>query len=265
VSAAINRRPVCLTIGGSDSSAGAGIQADLEVFTSLALKGCCAITALTAQNPSDINRIEVSPLEQVEAEIRAVYDCYSISAVKTGMLVDRERIRLVASLLKELHPHKPLVVDPVMVATSGIRLLNKEAVQALTQELFPLATLITPNIPESEELLGRAVSNPVEDAAELCRQTKTAVLLKGGHGQGDALVDVLCEPSGEITAFHHRKQNWDDEQAHGSGCRLASALAAFLALDLPLADAVSRGITSLLQGNSEANLVTHRVMRNRRP
>jgi len=243
-----NKRLVCLAIGGSDSSAGAGIQADLMTFRLFGLKGCSSITALTAQNPLSISRIEIIPLEQLEAEVRSIFDYYDVSAVKTGMLVDYDRISLVASLLRELHPDKPLVVDPVMVSTSEARLLDDDGVRALTDRLFPIATLITPNIPEAEVLLGRPISDPLEDAAALAMRTQTAVLLKGGHGQGDRLLDVLYELTGEITPFEHRRKAWDEEQAHGSGCRLASVVTTQLAMNLPLADAVQNAIDWLRKG-----------------
>jgi len=244
-----DKRPVCLAIGGSDSSAGAGIQADLMTFRLFGLKGCSSITALTAQNPLSISRIEIVSLEQLEAEVRSIFDYYDVSAVKTGMLVDYDRISLVASLLRELHSDKPLVVDPVMVSTSETRLLNDDGMRALIDRLCPIATLITPNIPEAEVLLGRPISDPLEDAAALAMRTQTAVLLKGGHGQGDRLLDVLYEVTGEITPFEHRRKAWDEEQAHGSGCRLASVITTQLAMNLPLADAVQNAIDWLQKGD----------------
>ncbi|MFQ5355591.1 MAG: bifunctional hydroxymethylpyrimidine kinase/phosphomethylpyrimidine kinase [Mariprofundaceae bacterium] len=234
--------PVCLTIGGSDSSAGAGVQADLNTFSSHGMKGCSAITALTAQTPVDISRIENAPLEQLEAEIRAIFAYYEVKAVKTGMLVDAERIRLIASLLGSLHFNKLLIVDPVMVSTSKTHLLDDDGVRTLWEKLFPLATLITPNIPEAECLLGRSASDPLEDVAELVMRTKTAVLLKGGHGQGDHLMDVLCERTGEVSIFEHNRRDWDKECGHGSGCCLASAITTHLAMGLAVDDAVQKSI-----------------------
>jgi hydroxymethylpyrimidine/phosphomethylpyrimidine kinase len=238
-------KPACLTIGGSDSSGGAGIQADLATFAGFDMKGCSAITALTAQNPLNIRRIEKASLAQLEAEIRAVFEYYDVRAVKTGMLVDADRVSLVASLLSGLHAARALVVDPVLTSTSGTRLLDDDGIEAMSEKLFPLATLITPNLPEAEILLGRRVSDPLEDAAEIAIRFRTAVLLKGGHGQGDNLLDVLYELTGEITPFEHGVRNWNREHAHGSGCRLASAIAAQLALSLPLVEAVQNAINWL--------------------
>ena len=211
---------VCLAIGGSDSCAGAGIQADLATFAAFGVKGCSAVTALTAQNPSNIYRIEASPLQQLEAEIRAVFDYYDVAAIKTGMLVDSDHIHLVAGLLEKHHSGKPLVVDPVMVSSSGEKLLDTSAIATLKSELLPLATLMTPNLPEVEMLLGRKVSDPAEDACELAGMFGSAVLLKGGHGKTKRLMDMLYEVNGDVTPFVHHKRNLDAEQSHGTGCRL---------------------------------------------
>jgi hydroxymethylpyrimidine/phosphomethylpyrimidine kinase len=229
----------CLAIGGSDSSAGAGIQADLQTFSVLGIKGCSAITALTAQNPNDISRVEPASLAQLEAEIRALFDYYDIKAVKTGMLYDAERVELVASLLNELHADKPVVVDPVMVSSSGKRLLHESAVTALEQKLFPIASLITPNIPEAELLLNEKPGR--EASARLFRKFSTPVLLKGGHIRGDRLLDQLYI-DGEEIAFPHKRQPWDQEKAHGTGCRLASAITVSLARGSSLSVAVSEAI-----------------------
>ena len=228
-----------LAIGGSDSSSGAGIQADLQTFSAFGVKGCSAITALTAQNPNNISRIEPVSLAQLEAEIRAVFDYYDIKAVKTGMLYDAERIELVVSLLNELHAGKPVVVDPVMVSSSGKRLLEERAVNILEQKLFPIASLITPNVPEAELLLKEKAGK--EASARLFRKFSTPVLLKGGHLRGDRLLDQLYI-DGEEIAFPHARQPWDQEKTHGTGCRLASAITASLVKGSSLSVAVSEAI-----------------------
>jgi len=232
----------CLTIGGSDSCAGAGIQADLQTFAAFGIKGCSAITALTAQNPNTVSRVEPVSLAQLEAEIRALFDYYDIKAVKTGMLYDAERIELVASLLNELHAGKPVVVDPVMISSSGQRLLDEGAVTVLEQKLFPIASLITPNIPEAELLLNEKPGK--EASAWLFRKFSTPVLLKGGHIRGDRLLDQLYI-DGEEIAFPHKRQPWSREKAHGTGCRLASAIAASLARGSSLSVAVAEAISWL--------------------
>lgn len=237
--------PAALAIGGSDSSAGAGIQADLRTIHALGVKGCSAITALTAQNPSEITRIEATSLAQLEAEIRACFAYYDIKAVKTGMLYDAERINLIATLMDELHAGKPLIVDPVMVSSSGKSLLDDAALSTLKKMLFPRASLITPNIPEATVLLGKDQNK--ETATELFAIYSVPILLKGGHIRGDRLIDILCM-DGEEIAFPHERQNWDEESAHGTGCRLASAITALMVRERSLPVAVSEAI-HWLQGS----------------
>ena len=234
--------PAALAIGGSDSSGGAGIQADLQTFSAFGIKGCSAITALTAQNPNNITRIEPTSLAQLEAEIRALFDYYDVKAVKTGMLYDSERVELVANLLNELHADKPVVVDPVMVSSSGKRLLEEHAVSMLKQKLLPIACLITPNIPEAELLLNRKADR--ETSAQLFSEFSTPVLLKGGHIRGERLLDQLYV-DGEMIAFPHSRQPWDEEKSHGTGCRLASAITASLVKGSSLSVAVSESIAWL--------------------
>ncbi|HXH63931.1 MAG TPA: hydroxymethylpyrimidine/phosphomethylpyrimidine kinase, partial [Mariprofundaceae bacterium] len=221
---------VCLAVGGSDSCGGAGIQADLAVFARIGVAGCSATTALTAQNPERILRIEPSPPAQFGAELQAILSYYTVAAVKTGMLVDAGHIGVLAEAMAHHRVSCPLVVDPVMVSTSGTTLLDPAGVAALQSVLFPQASLITPNLPEAESLLGSPIDDPVEAAAELVRRFRRPVLLKGGHGRGDALVDVLCMADGDVHLFEHPRLNWGRDQAHGSGCRLAAAIAAYLAL-----------------------------------
>jgi len=237
-------RPVCLTIGGSDSCGGAGIQADLSVFESLGAHGCSATTALTAQNPANISRIEAVSLAQLDAEIHAIFDYYNVVAVKTGMLLDVERIALVSALLHELHDGI-VVVDPVMVSSSGKRLLQKAAVDTVVQALLPMATLLTPNLDEAAVLSGEPVIDMEQTAAKLSKQYNIAVLLKGGHAEADDLLDILCDFDGKTHIFKHPRQAWSAQQSHGTGCRLASAITANLAHDKPLKQAVNDAIDHL--------------------
>jgi len=240
-----DKQPICLTIGGSDSGGGAGIQADLRIFEQFGIKGCSVITALTAQNPLEILRIEPVSLAQIDAELTAIFDYYDVAAVKTGMLMDAEHIAVISALLGEHHGGKPLVIDPVMVASSGRSLLNEGAVLTLKKALLTQATLVTPNLDEAAVFLNRPVNNTVEDATALMLKFGCAILLKGGHGDGDDLVDVLCEANGKVTTFVHARQSWSTEQAHGSGCRLASAITTGLAENIPLTMAVSRSLPDL--------------------
>ena len=222
-------RPVtCLTIAGSDSGGGAGIQADLKTFAALGVHGTCAITALTAQNTQGVTAVHAVPTKHLRAELDAVFDDFAIAAVKTGMLGDARTVRCVAHELESRKP-KWLVVDPVMIATSGARLLDPAAVRVLIERLIPLADVLTPNLPEAEALTGIAIrsARDGERAARVLRDFGAkAVLLKGGHGRGREVVDVWFNARG---AFEVRNPRLPFE-AHGTGCTLSSALAAELAL-----------------------------------
>jgi len=241
-------RPVCLTIGGSDSCGGAGIQADLRVFEQLGAHGCSAITALTAQNPREISRIEPVSLVQLDAEMHSIFDYYDVAVVKTGMLVDAEHVALVSGLLSQLHCG-PIVVDPVMLSSSGKLLLDHGGVDALLGALVAQASVVTPNLDEADTLLGKysgyASAYPVDMAKALSEQMGCAVLLKGGHADGGVLLDVFCDQGGNIHQYTHARQHWNTEERHGTGCRLASAVAAGLAHQQPLAEAVESAITYL--------------------
>ncbi|OIO72303.1 MAG: bifunctional hydroxymethylpyrimidine kinase/phosphomethylpyrimidine kinase [Zetaproteobacteria bacterium CG1_02_53_45] len=234
-------RPICLSVGGSDSCGGAGIQADLRVFEARHVQGLSATTALTAQNPVTISRIEAVSLAQLDAELHTLFDYYDISVVKTGMLVDAEHVALISALLQQRH-RGLLVVDPVMISSSGKPLLDAGGVDALKHALLPLATLMTPNLDEAAALLGEAVAHPVDAAKKLVDQFGCAVLLKGGHGDGDALLDLLCDRDGNIVEFSHARQPWSVDQSHGTGCRLAAAVAAALASGDSLAPAIEKSV-----------------------
>ncbi|ADV26876.1 phosphomethylpyrimidine kinase [Pseudoxanthomonas suwonensis 11-1] len=227
-----------LTIAGSDSGGGAGIQADLKAFAAHGVHGLSALAALTAQHTRGVTAVHVPPLDFLEAQIDACFDDFDIRAVKLGMLATAGVIEAVARAL-ERHRPPHLVVDPVMVATSGARLLEADALEALRTRLLPLATVITPNLPEAELLLGRPITD-LDAMAEAAHALRTlgarAVLLKGGHlpGSGD-VVDILVDAEGEQRTAHPRLQG----EAHGTGCTLASAVAANLARGLSLRQACS--------------------------
>lgn len=248
----MNRPQACLAVGGSDSCGGAGIQADLAMFSRVGVRGCSAITALTAQNPDRILRVTPSPLAQFEAELQAILSYYAVTGIKTGMLADAGHIRMLAAAMERHAVSCPVVVDPVMVSTSGTVLLDPSATAVMQSELFSRASLITPNLPEAERLLDTAVDDPVEAAAELVRRYRCPVLLKGGHGEGDGLVDVLCMADGDVHLFEHPRMSWGRDQAHGSGCRLAAAISAMLAMREPVEEAVPRAISQLVQAGERA-------------
>lgn len=216
-----------LTIAGSDSGGGAGIQADLKTFTAHGVHGLSAIAALTAQHTRGVTAIEVPSTDFLRAQIDACFDDFRIGAVKLGMLADARVIHTVADALERYRPAY-VVLDPVMVATSGARLLQPEALEALRNRLMPLATLVTPNLPEAGLLLGYEISDEAsmrEACVRLLNRGANAVLLKGGHLPGDAdVTDLLADQSG-IRVFRHARLN---VEAHGTGCTLASAVAANL-------------------------------------
>ena len=232
---------IAVTIAGSDSSGGAGIQADLKTFSALGVYGASVIAALTAQNTRGVTAIHEVPADFVRAEIDAVFSDLAVGAVKIGMLASPELIRIVAAGLRD-YGQSRIVLDPVMVATSGDSLLKGEAVATLREELFPLASLITPNLPEAGKLLGRTVDDAPDDmlaaARELLSLGPKAVLVKGGHGMGAESVDLFLDSEGAhwLRAPRHATRN-----THGTGCTLSSAIAAGLAKGLDLAAAVTEG------------------------
>ena len=228
-----------LTIAGSDSGGGAGIQADLKTFAALGVYGTSAIAALTAQNTVAVTGIHEVPAAFVVAQIDAVADDIAIDAVKTGMLASAEIVDAVASAIaRRKLPN--LVVDPVMVAKSGDVLLTEPAVVAIRRSLLPLAAVLTPNRPEAERLLGHSVSNRDEarDAARrLVDLGPRAVVVKGGHFDDVDVVDLLFDGSA-FHEFRHPRQH--TRHTHGTGCTFAASLAANLALGHVLTDAVQR-------------------------
>lgn len=233
-----NGAPVALTVAGSDSGGGAGIQADLKTFAARKVFGASAITCLTAQNPDSVTSVFPVEPEFLGEQLLQVGRFFSLGAVKTGMLFSTELIEVVAAFFAD-RPGLPVVVDPVMVATSGAVLLQPDAVRSVRERLLPLAALITPNLDEAKVLLGTAPTNPDEmkEAAEaLVRLFGRPVLLKGGHLPGDSLFDVLAEPGRELRCYEAKRI--DDVDTHGSGCTLSAAIAAELAKGSSLPEAV---------------------------
>ncbi len=242
--------PIAVTIAGSDSGGGAGIQADLKTFSALGVYGASVIAALTAQNTKGVSGIHDVPPEFVSAQIDAVYSDLKVRATKIGMLSRPATIEVVAAGLKKYRA-KNVVLDPVMVAASGDRLLVPEAIETIKRELFPLADLITPNLAEAAALLGQPVAkheNEMADQGEaLLKLGARAVLVKGGHAQTKYAVDVLIEPSG-IRRFS--AERIETKNNHGTGCTLSSAIAASLAKGLALHDALAQAkhyITGVLK------------------
>lgn len=228
-----------LSIAGSDSGGGAGIQADLKTFAALGCFGMTAITAITAQNTRGVSAIHGVPVDMLKAQIRSVLDDIGADAIKIGMLHSPEAVGVVAGALDE-YRIAHVVLDPVMVATSGDRLMAQETVQVLVAELFPRATLITPNLIEAALLLGRDIGHAAQlDAAacDLLALGARAVLLKGGHLAGNEVVDVLARRDADTQRWHTPRI--DSRNLHGTGCTLSSAIAAHLALGQSLQQAVA--------------------------
>lgn len=224
-----------LSIAGSDSGGGAGIQADLKAIAAHGLHGLSAIAALTAQHTRGVTAVQVPDVGFLRAQIDACFEDFAVAAVKLGMLANAAVIHAVADALETYRPTQ-IVLDPVMVASSGARLLEPEALEALRQRLLPLATLITPNIPEAELLLGRPISDASADAAldALRELGARAVLLKGGHLAGTAAMIDRLHDGAAVHRFEHPRL---EVEGHGTGCTLASAIASRLALGDTLADA----------------------------
>ncbi len=226
-----------LVIAGSDSGGGAGIQADIKAIMAMGAYAATALTSITAQNTLGVHAVHPLPPNLVQAQVEAVLDDIGADAIKTGMLGETATVRQVVACLEGSARQMPLVVDPVMVAKGGQSLLQNDALDALRRLLLPLATLITPNLPEAEVLLGHAISDPAQAAVELLSTGAKAVLLKGGHGDGPELTDVLADADG-VRSF--TMPRIDTRHTHGTGCTLASAIAAGLAQGMALDDAVNR-------------------------
>ena len=232
-----SRIPTALTIAGSDSGGGAGIQADLKTFAALGVYGTSAIAAITAQNTVGVVTAEAIAADLVTAQMEAVAGDIEVHATKTGMLATAAIIEAVAAAIDALSL-PALVVDPVMVAKSGDRLLDEDAVQTLIVELLPRALLVTPNLPEAEVLAGMSIAS-LADAREAARRIQklgpTAVVVKGGHGSGPELVDLLFDGH-QMTELPTPRL--ETRNTHGTGCTFASAIAAGLARGMKLAPAV---------------------------
>jgi hydroxymethylpyrimidine/phosphomethylpyrimidine kinase len=221
--------PVALTIAGSDSSAGAGIQADLKTFAALGVYGLTSVTCIVAETPGKVASIEPVSAEMVRAQVEVVARAFPIRAIKTGLLCNAEIVATVAKAIVDLARDVPVVIDPVMIATSGDPLLPPEAIEVYERELFPRAKLITPNLDEASKLLGESVQDRQSMERAVCALSKrygTNILLKGGHLPGDVAIDLLCagENVREFAAPFVRRVT-----THGTGCTYSAAITASLA------------------------------------
>jgi hydroxymethylpyrimidine/phosphomethylpyrimidine kinase len=250
------RLPIALTVAGSDSGGGAGIQADLKTFATLGVHGTSVITCLTAQNPMAVIGVQATESPMVRKQLEAVFSELRPQAIKTGMLFSSEIIREVAAFFACTRKLPPLIVDPVMVATSGASLLKPDAVEALKNELLPRATLLTPNIPEAEALAGLPIREP-EDlrtvARWLQRHYRCAVLIKGGHlADSRNAVDLFYDGTTELLLS---APFVGGVSTHGTGCTYSAAVAAYCAQGRALPEAVQRAKAFITQAIARSRRV----------
>lgn len=237
----MKRYPVVLSIAGSDSSGGAGIQADLKAISALGAYAATAITAITVQNTMGVRAIHAIPPEYVKGQIEAVMDDLAPDAIKIGMINDIRIVRVIAESICRYHP-RHVVFDPVMVSTSGSKLIEDDAIEVLTKELMPLTDIITPNLDEAIVLTGKTIRNLEEmkqAAKDLLSFGSKAVLVKGGHLSGEQMYDVLQLRTQDepiiFTGKHVKSKN-----VHGTGCTLSSAIATYLAFGYDMPEAVGK-------------------------
>lgn len=248
----MTQHPAALTIAGSDSGGGAGIQADLKAFSALGVFGTSALTAITAQNTKGVFGVEAISHQMIADQIKVVLDDFAIGAIKIGMLATPEIVETVATAL--VGYDGPVVLDPVMVAKSGDALLADNAIDALRERLLPRATVLTPNLPEAARLLGQPEAQTEADTLAqgraLCDLGAQAVVMKGGHAKGDTCIDHLVTPQGG-SAFSAPRI--DTRNTHGTGCTMSSAIAAELAKGATVQDAVARAQSWLHQAIAAAD------------
>lgn len=231
--------PTVLTIAGTDPSGGAGIQADLKTFAALGCYGMSVITALVAQNTCGVRAIHSVPPDFVKAQLLAVLEDIEPDAIKIGMVHSVELVDAIAEVLAN-YPSIPIIFDPVMIATSGHRLIEEDTIAAIISKLFPLAKLITPNMDEASLLAGipvKTINDMYEASAQIMAMKPKALLLKGGHLPTEKLTSMLVDDRGLIQEYYSNKI--ETKNMHGSGCTLSSAIAAFIARGISLTDAVS--------------------------
>lgn len=232
-----------LTIAGSDCSGGAGVQADVKTISAIGCYAASAITAVTVQNTLGVKDVFAIPAEVVKAQIEAVLNDLPIEAIKIGMVTDGNIIKMLTELLPQ-YPNIPVVFDPVLVSSNGYPLVEPKTLDIIRQALIPCCTLVTPNIPETEKLSGQTVTTlaDMETAGRLIMQTGCkAVLIKGGHLSGNEKTDILLTGQNPTDIYRFNAKQINSSNTHGTGCTLSSAIAAYMALGLPLTEAVQEG------------------------
>ncbi|WP_418699024.1 bifunctional hydroxymethylpyrimidine kinase/phosphomethylpyrimidine kinase [Bacteroides sp.] len=250
--------PILLSIAGSDCSGGAGIQADIKTISALGGYAASVITAVTAQNTLGVQAVHPLPADVVRAQIVSVMDDLQPAAIKIGMVHDAAIVQAIAECLQKYRPDF-IVYDPVMISTSGRRLMTEETIRTIKETLFPLCTLITPNLSEASLLTGQSISTTaeMEQAAQtLSRLYHTSILIKGGHLQGNEMCDVLCTYPSAACQFY-TSPKIESPNLHGTGCTLSSAIATFLAYDHSLDEAVRHAkdyISTAIRHGSELSI-----------
>lgn len=253
----MNYIPV-LTIAGSDSSGGAGVQADIKTISALGCYAASAITSVTVQNTLGVTAVQALRPDIVAGQIRAVIDDIRPRAVKIGMVGDAATIHAIASTLRQ-YEGLPLVIDPVMVATSGSRLMEEEAVDVFCKELMPLATLLTPNLPEAEVLAAMTIATKAdcdEAARRIAEAMDGCVVIKGGHSEGSVKEDRLYNHAGQLLRTY-TSPTVPTRNTHGTGCTLSSAIASHLALGYDMEEAIAKGksyVTAALQAGADVEI-----------
>jgi hydroxymethylpyrimidine/phosphomethylpyrimidine kinase len=235
-------RKQVLTIAGSDSGGGAGIQADIKTFQERGVFGMSVLTAITAQNTTGVQDVHAIPLDKVQAQLDSIFSDFDVTAIKTGMLVNGEYMELIAKELKK-HSEIPLVIDPVMIAKGGHPLMEESAVEIMKKELVPLATVITPNIPEAEALTGLTIKNQqdMEKVAKILQELGSKhVVIKGGHAlEEEEATDLLLLENGESVWL--KAERIDTKDTHGTGCTYSACIAAEIGKGEPVEEAVRTG------------------------
>lgn len=249
-----SKTPIALTIAGSDSGGGAGIQADIKAFSANGVYGASVITAITAQNTRAVTAVHAIPIHVVKAQIDAILGDLDVAAIKIGMLFSPELVSTVAYALDSFQG--AIVLDPVMIAKSGDTLLQDEAISALVSELIPRADLITPNLPEAQKLLSKAKlpqgsDSKQDQALALLKLGSANVLLKDGHGQNATCSDLLATADGTLSVFNSPRL--DTKNTHGTGCTYSSSIAAWLARGYPMEEAVAKAHRYLSEAIAQAD------------
>lgn len=234
----MERHPVILSIAGSDCSGGAGIQADIKTISALGGYAASAITAVTVQNTLGVRAVHVIPPEIVCGQIEAVMEDLQPVAVKIGMVNDIQIVHVIADCIRKYSPEH-IIYDPVMVSTSGRKLMTDEAIEEIKKKLLPLVTLVTPNIDEAKVLTGKSIQNTqdmLEAAKQLSHSYQTHILIKGGHLEGDQMCDLLYSP--DHTYYIYEEKKIESKNLHGTGCTLSSAIASYLAKGYSMKDSI---------------------------